>query len=348
MGSASGRPEGVTGAVTIVGGGAWGTALAVHLGSLGRDVALWIREADVVRRVRERRDNPAFLPGVEIPAAVRATADLDEALAGDGPVIAVVPTPYARSVYRAMASRLTEGRVLVLGSKGIEEGSLALPLDVAAEELGGPHRLAVISGPSFALEVARGYACALVAASRDAEVAGRVQETLSGRGLRLYTNDDVVGVQVAGALKNVIAIAAGIVEGLGLGHNALAALVTRGLAEMRRLGVAMGGRADTFSGLAGLGDLVLTCTGSLSRNRAVGLALARGERLSDVEATTRHVAEGVRTCDSALGLARRHAVEMPIVEEVHRILHDAVLPAEAVRRLMARPLTGEFEGERRA
>ena len=337
----------MTGPVTIVGGGAWGTALAVHLGSLGREVVLWMREEDLVLRVQERRDNPVYLPGVEIPRAVRATADLGEAQEGTGPVLAVVPTPYARSVYRSMAEALDGSRTLVLGSKGIEEASLALPLDVAAEELGAPERLAVISGPSFALEVARGQAAALVAAAGRAEVAGRVQETLSGRGLRLYTNDDVVGVQVAGALKNVIAIAAGIVEGLGLGHNALAALVTRGIAEMRRLGVAMGGRAETFAGLAGLGDLVLTCTGSLSRNRAVGLALARGERLSDVLATTRHVAEGVRTCDSALGLARRHGVEMPIVEEVHRILHDAALPADAVRRLMARPLTGEFEAERR-
>lgn len=338
----------MTGPVTIVGGGAWGTALAVHLGTLGREVVLWMREEDLVLRLRARRDNPAYLPGVTIPPSVRATSDLLESLDGDGPVVAVVPTPFARAVYRQAAPAFDRDRILVVASKGIEEGSLALPLDVAAEELGGAERLAVISGPSFALEVARGQAAALVAAAASPEIAARVQETLSGRGLRLYTNDDVVGVQVAGALKNVIAIAAGMVEGIGLGHNALAALVTRGIAEIRRLGVAMGGRAETFAGLAGLGDLVLTCTGSLSRNRAVGLALARGERLSDFEATTRHVAEGVRTCDSALGLSRRHGVEMPIVEEVHRILHDDALPAEAVRRLMSRPLTGEFEAERRA
>jgi glycerol-3-phosphate dehydrogenase (NAD(P)+) len=334
--------------VTIVGGGAWGTALAVHLGSLGREVLLWMREEDLVARMRERRDNPAFLPGVDMPASVRPTADLDETLRVPGTLIAVVPTPFARAVYRSLAPGLDPARPVVLGSKGIEEETLALPLEVAQQELGAPGRLAVISGPSFAAEVASGRATAIVAASRNAEIAARVQEELSGRGLRLYTNDDVVGVQVAGALKNVIAIAAGVVEGLGLGHNALSALVTRGIAEMRRLGVAMGGRAETFAGLAGLGDLVLTCTGGLSRNRKVGIALARGERIEDILSTTRHVAEGVRTCDSALALARRHAVEMPIVEEVHRILHDAAVPAEAVRRLMTRPLTGEFEAERRA
>jgi glycerol-3-phosphate dehydrogenase (NAD(P)+) len=334
--------------VTIVGGGAWGTALAVHLGSLGREVLLWMREEDLVARMRDRRDNPAYLPGVDVPASVRPTADLRETLGVPGPLIAVVPTPFARTVYRELASGLDRARPVVLGSKGIEEGTLALPFEVAAEELGGPDRIAVISGPSFAAEVATGRAAAIVAAAPNPDIAARVQESLSGRGLRLYTNDDVVGVQVAGALKNVIAIAAGVVEGLGLGHNALAALVTRGIAEMRRLGVAMGGRAETFSGLAGLGDLVLTCTGSLSRNRKVGLDLARGERIEDILATTRHVAEGVRTCDSALALARRHGVEMPIVEEVHRILHDAAVPADAVRRLMTRPLTGEFEAERRA
>lgn len=338
----------MTGSVTVVGGGAWGTALAVHLGSLGRDVLLWMREEDLVLRMRERRDNPAYLPGVDIPATVRPTADLHETLNVAGPLIAVVPTPYARDVYRALASGLDPSRAVVIGSKGIEASTLALPLEVAEQELGGPDRLAVISGPSFAAEVALGQAAAIVAAARQAEMAARVQGALSGRGLRLYTNDDVVGVQVAGALKNVIAIAAGVVEGLGLGHNALAALLTRGIAEIRRLGVVMGGRAETFAGLAGLGDLVLTCTGALSRNRRVGIALARGERIEDIQATTRHVAEGVRTCDSALALARRHGVEMPIVEEVHRILHDAAVPADAVRRLMTRPLTGEFEAERRA
>ncbi|HEX6852548.1 MAG TPA: NAD(P)H-dependent glycerol-3-phosphate dehydrogenase [Candidatus Polarisedimenticolaceae bacterium] len=337
----------MTGPVTIVGGGAWGTALAVHLGLLGRDVLLWMRESDLVARMRERRDNPAYLPGFDVPASVRPTDDLAETLRVAGPLVLVVPTPFARAVYRSLAPGLDRGRPVVIASKGIEEETLALPTDVAEQELGAPERLAVISGPSFAAEVAGGRAAAIVAAAREAAIAARVQEALSGGGLRLYTNDDVVGVQVAGALKNVIAIAAGVVEGLGLGHNALAALVTRGIAEMRRLGVAMGGRAETFSGLAGLGDLVLTCTGSLSRNRQVGIALARGERIEDILATTRHVAEGVRTCESALALARRHGVEMPIVEEVHRILHDAAVPAEAVRRLMTRPLTGEFEAERR-
>jgi glycerol-3-phosphate dehydrogenase (NAD(P)+) len=234
---------------------------------------------------------------------------------------------------------------VVVATKGIEETTLLLPTQVAGAILGDGTRIAAVSGPSFAEEVARGVPTAVVVAAEDLSLAEDVQARLSGQTLRLYTNTDVVGVQVAAALKNVVAIAAGIVDGLGFGHNTLAALITRGLVEMRRLGVAMGGAPETFSGLAGLGDLALTCTGGLSRNRHVGQALGRGERLDDIVASTRHVAEGVGTTRSARDLALRHGVEMPIVEEVYRMLYEDGSPREALGRLMARPLVAE---ERRA
>lgn len=330
--------------VAIIGGGAWGTALAVHLGRLRPEVRLWMREDDLVARLRERRDNPVFLPGVRIPETVRPTSRIGEALHGAGLVLCAVPTPFAREVYRAMRPELAARSSLVTACKGIEQGTAALPGDVLGAELGLERRLAVISGPSFAIEVARGQPTALVVASRDAAMAAEVQELLSDRSLRVYTNDDVTGVQLAGALKNVIAIAAGMVEGAGNGHNTMAALVTRGLAEISRLGVALGGRPETFSGLAGLGDLMLTCTGDLSRNRQLGQALGRGERLQDVLAHSPHVAEGVLTTRSARELARREGVAMPIVDEVHRILFEEGSPAEAIDRLMTRPLRPEVPG----
>jgi glycerol-3-phosphate dehydrogenase (NAD(P)+) len=327
--------------VAIIGGGAWGTALAVHLGRLGRTVRQWVREPEVVARMLERRDNPAYLPGIAIPDLVEPTTDLEAALRGVSLAVVAVPTPFARPVYRELAPFVAPDLPVVVAAKGIEEGSLALPAELAAQELGARARIAVISGPSFADEVARGLATAIVAASSDADLALRARDALAGGALRLYTNHDVVGVQVAGALKNVIAIAAGVAEGAGLGRNTLAALITRGLAEMRRLGLALGGKPATFSGLAGLGDLVLTCTGDLSRNRQVGFAIARGERVEDVLARTKHVAEGVHTTVSARALAARCGVEMPIVEQVYRVLHEDVAPVEAVRRLMSRPLTSE-------
>ncbi len=327
--------------VAIVGGGAWGTALAVHLGRAGASVRLWIREDDLVARMRDRRDNPVFLPGVPIPATVAPTSRLRDAVEGAGLVVFAVPTAFAREVYRHAASSLPTDAALSVAAKGIEPGTGALPTAVLESVLGDGRRTAALSGPSFAEEVARGHPTALVVASADLRLALEVQEFLSDQALRLYTNDDVTGVQLGGALKNVIAIAAGLVEGIGYGRNTLAALVTRGLAEMARLGTALGGRPETFSGLAGLGDLVLTCTSDLSRNRRLGLALGRGERLDDVLARTPHVAEGVVTARSASELAARTGVAMPITAEVYRILYEDGSPREAIERLMSRPLRPE-------
>lgn len=334
----------------VIGGGAWGTALAIHLARTGCRVGHWVREADLVAWMAERHENPVHLPGVRIPDAVTATGVLEDALHGADFVVAVVPTQFARPVFRAMAAHLPPTVPVVLANKGIEEGTLALPIDIAEAEFPPGHPTAVISGPSYAEEFAHGRPTTVVVASTDRERARVIQGLLSGDTLRLYTNGDPVGVQLAGALKNVIALAAGAVDGLDAGHNALAAVVTRGLAEMTRLGLALGGRASTFSGLAGLGDLILTCTGGLSRNHAVGLALARGERLGDILARTRSVAEGIGTTRSARDLARREGVEMPIVEEVHRILFDGGRVDEAMTRLMRRPLTSEDDepGTRRA
>jgi len=327
--------------VAIVGGGAWGTALAVNLGRRGVPVRLWMHEDDLVRRMLERRDNPVYLPGVEIPDTVTPTHEIATAVLGVSLVVFAVPTPFARALHGALARRIAPRMPVVVATKGIEEGTLLLPTEVAASCLAPETPIAAMSGPSFAEEVARGVPTAVVVASKDSGLARAIQDRLSGESLRLYTNADVVGVQIAAALKNVVAIAAGIADGLGFGHNTLAALITRGLAEIRRLGVARGAAPETFSGLASLGDLVLTCTGGLSRNRQVGQALGRGERLGDVIGRMPHVAEGVRTARSARDLARKAGVEMPIVEEVYRILYEDGVPRDAVRRLMTRPLGSE-------
>ena len=327
--------------IAIVGGGAWGTALAVNLGARAVPVRLWMKEDDLVRRMLARRDNPVYLPGIEIPDAVVPTHDLAAAVSGATLVVFAVPTPFARELHADLARRIDRGVPIVVATKGIEEDSLLLPTEVAQACHAPETPIAALSGPSFAEEVARGVPTAVVVASGDTALARRIQDRLAGETLRLYTNPDVVGVQIAGALKNVVAIAAGIADGLGYGHNTLAALITRGLAEMRRLGVARGASPETFAGLASLGDLVLTCTGGLSRNRHVGSALGRGERLADVIGRTPHVAEGVRTARSARDLARKAGVEMPIVEEVYRILYEDGVPREAVRRLMTRPLGSE-------
>jgi len=331
--------------IAIVGGGAWGTALAVHAGRLGYAVRLWVREADLAQRMRDGRENPVFLPGIELPDSVLPTAGLDEAVEGAELIVGAVPAQFARGVYSKLDT--VEPRTpMVLAAKGIEERTLALPVAAARDCLGSERGYAVISGPSFAAEVARGLPTALVVASENEALGRALQEGLSGGHLRLYTNSDVVGVQIAGALKNVIAIAAGMLDGLGLGHNTLAAIVTRGLAEITRLGLALGGRRSTFSGLAGLGDLIVTCTGGLSRNRSLGQAMARGDTLAAVVGRSASIAEGVGTTRSAKELAARVGVEMPIVEEMYRILYEDSSPREAWGRLMSRPLTSEDEGPR--
>ncbi len=331
------------GAIAIVGGGAWGTALSVHLARQGNPVRLWLREAELVPRMRERHDNPLYLPGVQIPSSVHPSNDIVETVRGAELILVAVPSQYARAVYRRMKPGVDGQTPVVVACKGIEEQTLALPLDVAREELGEERPLAVLSGPTFAVEVAERHPTAVVVASADEALAKRIQRRLSTSALRMYTNDDPVGVQVAGALKNVIAIATGIADSLGMGLNARAGLITRGLAELSRLGLRLGARAQTFSGLAGLGDLVLTCTGELSRNRAVGQRIGHGERLEDILAVSRSVAEGVRTTRSARLLAIRTGVDMPIVEEVHRILYEDGRPQASLARLMSRPLTSEHD-----
>lgn len=325
----------------VIGGGAWGSALAVHLGRAGRPVRLWIHDPALVTRMRERRDNPAHLPGIRVPDAVCPVERIEEALEDCCVALVVVPSQFSRAAYRAMRPALAAGVPLVVGTKGIEEQTLALPLDVAREELGGAQPLAVLSGPSFALEVAQGRPTAVVIASSDPGLAVRLQDLLASRTLRIYTNADPLGVQLAGCLKNVMAIAVGLADSLGLGSNAVAGLITRGLAEMSRLVLALGGNATTTSGLAGLGDLVLTCTGDQSRNRRVGQRLGRGERLEDILAGNRSIAEGVRGARSVRELGRRAGVAMPIVEEVCRILYEDGSPSEGLERLLDRPLTSE-------
>lgn len=329
--------------IAIVGGGAWGTALAVHLARKGSSVRLWIREADLVARMRERHDNPVYLPGIAVPPSVSPQEDIAATVAGVDLVIVTVPSQFARGVYRELAPAIVPTARVVVACKGIEQDTLGLPLDVAGDVLGHAERMAVLSGPTFAEEVASGRPSAVVVASDDESVGQEVQRRLSSPTLRLYTNSDPVGVQVAGALKNVIAIATGISESLGMGTNARAAIITRGLAEISRLGIGMGGQASTFSGLAGLGDLVLTCTGALSRNHTVGQRIGHGERLQDILDRSPSVAEGVPTTRSVRRLAMQVGIDMPLVEEVHRILFEDGPPHEAMERLMTRPLISENE-----
>ena len=324
----------------MLGGGSWGTALAAHLARSGHGVRLWLREAALARAINERRENAAYLPGVALPAGVEATTDLAAATGGAEAVFVVIPSEFCRSIYRQLRGVAPPGAVLVSATKGIETGTLSRMTEVAATEAPG-HPLAVVSGPSFALEVAQGQPTTVVVAASDLAVAEAVQRALSSRTFRAYSSDDVVGVEVAGALKNVIAIAAGIIDGLGYGHNTVAALITRGLAEMTRLAVALGGHADTLSGLAGLGDLVLTCTGALSRYRRVGQALGTGRTLAEATAGTNMVAEGVRTTLAACALADRTGIEMPIARQMDAVMYHGKSPRDAVEELMLRSLKRE-------
>ncbi|MGH9601738.1 MAG: NAD(P)H-dependent glycerol-3-phosphate dehydrogenase [Terriglobales bacterium] len=330
--------------VAIVGAGAWGTALAIARARKdGSEVRLWAFETEVCDSINQRHVNEPYLPGMPIPESVRATSDLSEAVKGAEIVVSVMPSPHVRRVFTQMAGLLPPEALIVSATKGIEEGTLLRMTEVAAEVLraarpGSEPRIGALSGPSFAKEVARGDPTAVTVASRDAELASRIQREFSDSNLRIYTNDDVVGVELGGALKNVIAIAAGVCDGLGLGHNTIAALITRGLAEITRLAVACGGRRETMAGLAGMGDLVLTCTGGLSRNRTVGVELGRGRKLEEILAGMHGaVAEGIFTIQAALGLAKKHGVEMPISQQMDLILHQGKSPQEAIRELMSRP-----------
>jgi glycerol-3-phosphate dehydrogenase (NAD(P)+) len=326
--------------LAVLGGGSWGTALAGQLCRAGHPVRLWLRRRAVADEINQGHRNSAYLPGIELPSELEATTDLDAALSGAEAVFVVLPSEVCRVVYRQVRDRLGKDGVIVSGTKGIETDTLRRMTEVAGEEAPG-HPLAVLSGPSFALEVAREQPTTVVVASANLEVAQHVQHLVSTRTFRAYSSDDVVGVELAGSLKNVIAIAAGIVDGLGYGHNTVAALVTRGLAEIARLAVASGARADTLAGLAGLGDLVLTCTGALSRNRRVGQILGAGRSVAEAVAETRMVAEGVRTTAAACALAERAGIEMPISMQMREVLYRGRPPREAVEALMLRSLKRE-------
>ncbi len=331
--------------VAVVGAGAWGTTLAHVLAEKGLSVRLWAYESEVADTINRKQENLVFLPGVKLSGGIRATHSLTEAVDGRGFLVFAVPSQVARSVLDALAP-LLDGVAppVVSATKGIEEESLDLMTRVIEGTLPARSQVAVLSGPSFAAEVVRGLPTAVTLAGADDHLIQSLQRTLMTPAFRVYTTNDVVGVQLGGALKNVMALAAGVVDGLGLGHNTRAALITRGLAEMIRLGIAMGADPRTFFGLSGAGDLVLTCTGALSRNHSVGARLGRGENLRDILAGMQAVAEGVRTSKAALKLAERHRVDMPIVKEVCAVLFEGKACGQAVRDLMERDAKEETSG----
>jgi glycerol-3-phosphate dehydrogenase (NAD(P)+) len=326
--------------IAIVGSGSWGTALALSFSRRGgHSIVLWSHSSAVAKTIGEQRENLAYMPGQHIPQQVFVTSHLESAVADADIVVSAVPAQHTRETYRSMAPFLHHPQILVSATKGIEEHSFLRITEVVEQVLGDRQlSLGVLSGPSFAQEVAAASPTAITIAFRESALASRIQDEFSSPSLRLYTNDDVIGVELGGALKNVIAIAAGIATGLGLGHNSVAAIITRGIAEVTRLAVACGGRRETLAGLSGLGDLVLTCTGPLSRNRLVGIELGRGHAMPQILARLEgKVAEGVHTTAAALGLAKTRGVEMPITEQMSGILNKGKSPQDAIRELMARP-----------
>jgi glycerol-3-phosphate dehydrogenase (NAD(P)+) len=329
--------------LAIIGGGGWGTALAIILAPRFPRVRLWVYEADLAARMRETRENDVYLPGCRLPGHVEVVNQLPAALESAEIVLSAIPSHLVRGVYQQMLPFLDESMVLVSATKGLENGTLLRMSEVIRDVLRArmAARVAVISGPTFALEVARFEPTALVVASTDGSLPGIVQAAFSGPTFRLYANSDPIGVEVGGSVKNVVAIGAGVLHGMGLGHNAMAALITRGLAEITRLAVAMGATAQTLAGLAGLGDLVLTCSGDLSRNRMVGVELAHGRKLEEIVSSMKMVAEGIKTTNAVADLAERHSVEMPICEQMLQMLHFGISPREAIQRLMDRSLKGE-------
>jgi glycerol-3-phosphate dehydrogenase (NAD(P)+) len=327
--------------VAVLGAGSWGTALGVHLGRVGHSVQLWARDRSLVDEMNARRANSVYLPDVMLPDSLSVTPSIDAALRDASLVVCAVPSHGCRAVLRRASSFLARDAILVSATKGLEADTHLRVSEIMAQEAGADRAVVVLSGPSFAPEVAQGLPTAVLAASLDGRAMEVVQSEFRGPQLRLYGSDDVIGVEIGGALKNVIAIAAGVVEGVGLGHNALAALITRGLAEITRLACALGGRRDTLAGLSGLGDLVLTCTGTLSRNRHVGVELARGRPLAEIVASMKMVAEGVRTTDAALALGERHGIELPITAQMSEVLNGRTDVKTAVGALMVRKQKAE-------
>jgi glycerol-3-phosphate dehydrogenase (NAD(P)+) len=327
--------------IAVLGAGGWGTALAVHLARTGHDARLWARDPALVDDMRARRANAVYLPDIRFPDRLTVGGDLAETLREADFVVSAVPSHGTRAILRRAADHIRPGTTIVSATKGLERDSLFRVSEIMAQELGDRVQVAVLSGPSFASEVARQLPTAVSVASRDSEVIARLQADFRSSSFRVYATDDVVGVEMGGAMKNVIAIAAGVAEGLGLGHGALAGLITRGLAEISRLACAAGAKRETLAGLTGLGDLVLTCTGTLSRNRHVGVELARGRSLADILAGMKMVAEGVRTTEAALALAGRHGVELPIAAQVGELLAGRKDARTALFDLMIRPQRAE-------
>ncbi len=333
--------------IGVIGAGSWGTALAHLLAGKGYAIDFWAYEREVIEQIERERENKVFLPGIRLSAGIAPTADMAAAAGGKDLVLVVVPSHVMRETTARMREHVSPACILVTASKGIENathltmtGVLRQVLPQVAEK-----QLAVLSGPSFAREVALGYPTAVTVAARDLGVAGLVQQVFATSSFRVYTNDDVLGVELGGAVKNVIAIAAGIIDGLGLGLNTRAALITRGQTEIRRLGVAMGAKPRTFTGLAGIGDLILTCTGTLSRNHTLGQKIGQGLKLEDILADMRMVAEGVKTARSVYNLSRKIGVDMPICDAIYHILYDELAPADALRLLMTRELKYELDEE---
>lgn len=332
-------------AVAVIGAGGWGTALTRVLANKGHNVRLWVREQDVLQDILANRENTAFLPGVKLPPGVKATPSLEEALEGANVVLFTVPSQYLRAVARDAAPAIPRDALVVHGAKGLEVGTLKRMSEVLAEELRDrpPSTIACLSGPSHAEEVGRDVPTAVVAASQDREVQLALQDIFITPRFRIYTNPDIIGVELGGALKNIIAFGTGVADGLGFGDNARAAIMTRGLAEIARLGMAMGARPLTFAGLSGMGDLIVTCTSRHSRNRRAGEMLGSGKTLDEIIGSSRMVVESIPTIRAARDLARRHGVEMPITEQLYACLFEGASPLEAVENLMLRGATHEVE-----
>jgi glycerol-3-phosphate dehydrogenase (NAD(P)+) len=330
--------------IAIIGAGAWGTAISIVLGRKQRhQVQLWAYEEEVRHGIEKSRVNSLFLPDCKIPESVEVTGNLADTVADAEILVSAMPSQHCRRLFASITSLAKPDALIVSATKGLEQNTF-LRMTEVIEFVTGSRHLGALSGPSFASEVARGDPTAITIASADSILATTVQREFSDAAFRVYTNDDVTGVELGGALKNVIAIAAGVCDGIGLGHNSIAGLITRGLAEITRLAVACGARPETMSGLAGLGDLVLTCTGGLSRNRTVGVELGRGRKLPEIIAGMHGmVAEGVYTSDAALQLAHQHKVEMPITEQMHAILNQGKSPREAIQELMSRSAKSEIQ-----
>lgn len=331
--------------VCIIGGGSWGSAMAVHLGRLKIDTNLWIREKEIYEEIRRTGENRTFLPKIQFPPSVAFFLDLEEAIRDTEAVVVAVPSKFCRHMYKKIAPFLTPEKIILSLTKGIEEESLKRMSEVMEEVFPADFHssIAVLSGPSFAREVAESHPTAVVVSSRNIDLAKKIQALVSNMYFRAYSSDDIIGVELAGACKNVIAIATGISDSFGFGSNSMAGLVTRGLAEMTRLGVNLGARQETYAGLAGIGDLVLTCTGKLSRNRYVGNKLGKGKTLEEIISGMKMIAEGIPTTLSVRQLAQREKVEMPICEQVFYVLYQGKDPKEAFRDLMSRELKDEYK-----